>query len=56
MPDDAAVKRRILLWKAKRQDTDPRDIRQLAASLVGDVAVLERYPVGFNQEFEGRLT
>jgi hypothetical protein len=51
-----ARKRRILSWKAKRQDSAPSDIRQLAEDLVRDVTVLERYPVGFNQEFEGRLT
>jgi transposase len=51
-----ARKRRILSLKAKRQDSAPSDIRQLAEDLVGDVTVLERYPVGFNQEFEGRLT
>jgi hypothetical protein len=45
-----------LSLKAKRQDSAPRDIRQLATALVGDVTVLERYPVGFNQEFEGALT
>jgi hypothetical protein len=56
VPDDAAAEKRILSWKAKRQDTDPSDIRQLAASLVQDVTVLERNPVGLNQEFEGRLT
>ena len=51
-----ARKRRVLSWKAKRQDSDPSDIRQLAEDLVGDVNVLERYPVGFNGEFGGRLT
>jgi len=51
-----ARKRRILSWKAKRQDSDPSDIRQLAEDLVGDITVLERYPVDFNGKFEGRLT
>jgi hypothetical protein len=31
-------------------------MHQANNDLVGDVTVLERYPVGFNQEFEGRLT
>jgi len=44
-----ARKRRILAWKAKRQESDPSDIRQLAEDLVGDVAVLERYPVDFEE-------
>lgn len=52
----AARKRRTLSWKAKQQDSDPSDIRQLAEDLMGDVTVLERYPVDFNEEFEGRLT
>jgi transposase len=51
-----ARKRRTLSWKAKRQDSDPSDIRQLAEDLVGDVTVLERYPADFNKEFEGRPT
>jgi len=51
-----ARKRRILSWKAKRQDSASSDIRQLAEDLEGDVTVLERYPIGFNEEFEGRLT
>jgi transposase len=49
-----ARKRRTLSWKAKRQDSDPSDIRQLAEDLEGDVTVLERYPVGFNEESGGR--
>jgi len=50
-----ARKRMRLSLKAKRQNSDPSDIRQLAEDLVGDATVLERYPVGFNQKFEGRL-
>jgi hypothetical protein len=51
-----ARKRRILSWKAKRPDrSDSSDIHQLAEDLVGDVTVLERYPVDFNGDFGGRL-
>jgi len=51
-----ARKRRILSWKARRQDINPSDIHQLATALVGDITILQRYPIGFNEEFEGRLT
>jgi uncharacterized protein with ATP-grasp and redox domains len=50
-----ARKRRSLPWKAKRQDSDPSDLRQLATALLGDVTVLERYPVDYNGNFGGRL-
>ena len=49
-----ARKRMRLILKAKRQDSTPSNIHQLAKDLVGDVTILERYPVDFNQEFEGR--
>jgi len=52
-----ARKRKILSWKAKRQDrTDPSDVRQLAETLEGDIAILEKYPAGFNEEFGGSLS
>jgi len=50
-----ARKRRILSWKAKRRLSGPGDIRELVTALVGDVAVLERYPVGFNEVFGAGL-
>jgi DNA-directed RNA polymerase subunit F len=49
-----ARKRRTLSWKTKRQNSDPSDIRKIAEDLVGDVTVLERYPVGFNEESGAR--
>jgi transposase len=49
-----ARKRRILYSKAKREDgrNVTGDIPQLAQSLEGDAAILERYPADFDEEFE----
>jgi transposase len=50
-------KRRILSWKAKRQDrSNPGNIRQLAETLEGDIAILEKYPAGFDEKFGGNLS
>jgi hypothetical protein len=46
-----ARKKRTHSLKAKRQDSDPSDIHQLATALLGDVTVLEKYPVDFNGDF-----
>ena len=44
-----------LSWKAKRQNSYPIDIRRLGEALVGDVAILQKYPVGFDEEFGADL-
>ena len=47
-----AKKKRILAWKAKRQEKNvSSDIRQLAETLMGDTAILTKYPADFNQQF-----
>ena len=47
-----ARKKRILAWKAKRQENAPRDIRKLAETLMGNTAILQKYPEDFNQQFD----
>jgi transposase len=48
-----ARKKRILAWKAKRQEKNtPSDIRKLAETLMGNTAILEKYPEDFNQQFD----
>jgi len=51
-----AKKKRILAWKAKRQEKNiSSDIRQLTETLMGDVSILQRYPVEFNEGFGAGL-
>lgn len=51
-----ARKRRVLAWKAKREERVlPNNIHQLAETLQGEIAVLEKYPVDFDQHFLGSL-
>jgi len=40
-------------WKAKRQEKNTHsDIRKLADILMGNTAILEKYPEDFNQQFD----
>jgi transposase len=51
-----AKKKRILAWKAKRQEKNiSSDIRQLTETLMGETAILEKYPANFNQQFVNSL-
>jgi transposase len=48
-----AKKKRILTWKAKRQEKNvSSDIHQLAETLMGETAILEKYPADFNQQLD----
>jgi len=51
-----ARKTRRLLWKAKRPDKSVSgDIHQLTETLEGEIAILKKYPAGFEEEFGGSL-
>jgi len=51
-----AKKRRVLAWKAKREEKNvSSDLRQLAEILLGETVTLERYPADFDQQFVGSL-